>query len=446
MAIAPTGAIYKSLIFDGEDSRDYGVYITGEAVYNAPERDVEMISIPGRSGAFALDKGRFENIEVTYPAGIVAENEADFAEAISDFRNFLCSKKGYCRLQDEYNTDEYRMAVYRSGLEVTPTQLQSGEFEIIFECKPQRYLTSGDTVVEVSSGDMLDNPTLFEASPLIEASGYGEMSVNGYALKIENEVMGNTELQHSWIGNEVSDSNILTSFYDKIYVSPGIANTNDVITAGMTAKVILQVTNTAEVKSLGTPTNISVKDDGGTVISGVNATVKALNNKAIEITATLPASYEYGDPAQSLKCNVHFTITPTDGTDGTAYGTFECYVGVKFWQTNNDDELWLIADINSVETDAGSIPNAMLHNFTTSRINMIVNDVRVDSTSPAYGSPTFIDCEIGEVYKESGDDRISLNRFVSLGSQLPKLAVGSSEVTFDGTFSEVLIVPRWWRV
>ena len=94
MAIAPTGAIYKALKFDGVSSRTYGVYITGEAVYNAPERDVEMIKIPGRNGSFALDNGRFQNIEVSYPAGIFAETEADFRAAISDFRNFLCSRNG----------------------------------------------------------------------------------------------------------------------------------------------------------------------------------------------------------------------------------------------------------------------------------------------------------------------------------------------------------------
>ena len=70
MAVAPTGNIFKSLEFDGESSKGYGVYITGAAVYNAPEREVEMITIPGRNGSFALDHGRFQNIEVTYPAGI----------------------------------------------------------------------------------------------------------------------------------------------------------------------------------------------------------------------------------------------------------------------------------------------------------------------------------------------------------------------------------------
>ena len=79
-------------------------------------------------------------LSITYPAGIFATNEIDFASAVTDFRNYLCSKKGYCRLTDDYNPDEFRQAIYKSGLEVSPAQLKAGEFEIIFDCKPQRYL------------------------------------------------------------------------------------------------------------------------------------------------------------------------------------------------------------------------------------------------------------------------------------------------------------------
>ena len=177
MAITPTGAIYKTLTFDGESSADYGVYITGQAVFNAPEREVEMITIPGRNGTFALDKGRFENVTVTYPAGIFADTDEDFSEAISDFRNWLCSRQGYVRLEDDYNPNEYRLAVYKSGLEVELAQLKAGEFNIVFECKPQRFLTSGETEITVTSGDEITNPTLFDASPLLEVSGYGSLKV-----------------------------------------------------------------------------------------------------------------------------------------------------------------------------------------------------------------------------------------------------------------------------
>ena len=192
--MAVTGAIFKALTFNGESSRTYGVYITGQAVYNAPTRDVEMVTIPGRSGAFPLDHGRFENIEVTYPAGTFADNEEDFAAAISDFRNALCAAKGYCRLEDEYNPNEYRLAIYKSGLEVEPTALKAGEFDITFECKPQRYLKTGEDPVTIGASTALTNPTRFEASPEIRVKGYGTVAFNGYQVEIPDAVYGEVSL------------------------------------------------------------------------------------------------------------------------------------------------------------------------------------------------------------------------------------------------------------
>lgn len=172
MAVKPTpnNSLYKGLVFDGVDSRDYGIYITGEAVFNSPERDVEMIEIPGRNGAYALDKGRFSNIEVSYPAGIFGDTEADFRQGISAFRNALASRKGYKRLEDDYNPDEYRMAVYKSGLEVTPTALKAGEFAITFDCKPQRFLKSGETAVTIG-GDVTNPQTKSGSIVSIESDG-----------------------------------------------------------------------------------------------------------------------------------------------------------------------------------------------------------------------------------------------------------------------------------
>lgn len=180
--MAVTGAIFKALTFDGTSSRNYGVYITGEAVYNAPARVVEMVEIAGRNGALAMDMGRFENIEVTYHAGIYANNQSDFATAVSNFRNLLCSKVGYCRLTDEYNSTEYRMAVYKNGLEVTPVMLKAGEFDIVFDCKPQRFLMSGEAIKSVSSGSTITNPTLFESRPLIQLTGAGTLTIGNVRI------------------------------------------------------------------------------------------------------------------------------------------------------------------------------------------------------------------------------------------------------------------------
>lgn len=157
-------AIFKALTFDGVNSLDYGIYITGEAVYNAPERAVEMVNIPGKNGALALDQGRFENIEVTYHAGCFADSQADFADKVMKFRNALASRYTYKRLTDEYHPDEYRLGLYKSGLDVDAVRYgTAGEFNIVFDCKPQRFLVDGDreilptewTDVQTATGELV---------------------------------------------------------------------------------------------------------------------------------------------------------------------------------------------------------------------------------------------------------------------------------------------------
>lgn len=197
-------AIFKSLTFDGINSLDYGIYITGEAVYNAPERVVEMVSVPGRNGNIAIDQGRFENIEVTYPAGCFADSQADFADKVMKFRNALASRYTYKRLTDEYHPDEYRLGLYKSGLDVDAVRYgTAGQFDITFDCKPQRFLASGETAVTPSDGThSLYNPTQFESKPLIVVTGAGILQIGDYALTIvgrENQTIYiDCESQEAW--------------------------------------------------------------------------------------------------------------------------------------------------------------------------------------------------------------------------------------------------------
>ena len=130
--------------FDNTTSRSLSTYISGEGSFNAPERVYDMQAIPGRNGALAIDEKRFENIEVTYPAFIFQSTGSDFESKVIALRNFLLSRNGYKRLTDTYHTDEFRMAIYKSGLEVSPKNVnRAGSFNLTFECKPQRFLTSG---------------------------------------------------------------------------------------------------------------------------------------------------------------------------------------------------------------------------------------------------------------------------------------------------------------
>lgn len=415
--MAVTGAIFKALTFNGESSRTYGVYITGQAVYNAPTRDVEMVTIPGRSGAFPLDHGRFENIEGTYPAGTFADNEEDFAAAISDFRNALCAAKGYCRLEDEYNPDEYRLAIYKSGLEVEPAQLKAGEFDITFECKPQRYLKSGETAVTIGASTALTNPTRFEASPEIRVKGYGTVAFNGYQVEIPDAVYGDVSLVE---GARKSYGIPVTLGSDEY------ATSGDTITVTANLPVFFRAGRSGSTFKSGTiHTSPSKGTPSFTIIDSINSRIEVDGVtftflKGTSSTASITVAYD-------IKINAGGTVSTHTTT-------------VVYSASYNAS-----ADTIEMTFTASASPTTIYFSPNSSASRATIN-ASVYGSKSVLGNPTIIDCEAGKAYKETGSGIVPLNAYINLGAELPKLAVGNGTVTTSGSITECKIIPRWWKV
>lgn len=168
----------------GNDSRDYGVYISGEGVFNAPNREIAFISVPGRDGDIIGMETRLMNGVLTYKNAFIY---ADFSNQIAAFRAMLMETNGYRRLIDTYNPNIYRMAAYAGGMDVAPTKkLDAGMFDITFNVKPQRYLISGDTVSVFTASGNINNPTLFPSKPLIRVYGNGVLGVGAFSVTIIN--------------------------------------------------------------------------------------------------------------------------------------------------------------------------------------------------------------------------------------------------------------------
>ena len=169
--------------FDGVSSEDFGLYVGFAGVENAPARNIESIPIPGRNGALTIDNGYYENIEVAYQCVI----RRDFERNMSAARAYYLSKKGYKRLTDTARPDEYRLARYVAGLEVTPSQMrQQGAFKLVFDCMPQRFLVSGDEQKEFTADGELTNPTLYDAKPLIRVYGTGALGIGSTTVTISS--------------------------------------------------------------------------------------------------------------------------------------------------------------------------------------------------------------------------------------------------------------------
>lgn len=157
------------LTIAGKDSRDFGVYISGQGTFSAPEKAYTFYNVPGRNGAILGNEHRLENIEVSYECFIYS----NFNQNIADFRTFLLSLNGYQKLSDSYHTDEYRYAVYTGPFEPEVTSKNdAGSFTLTFNCKPQRYLISGDTTYSWVPGgsQTLVGSELQVYSPLLDQS------------------------------------------------------------------------------------------------------------------------------------------------------------------------------------------------------------------------------------------------------------------------------------
>lgn len=416
MAVKPTpnNSLYKGFTFDGIDSRDYGVYISGDAVFDSPERDVEMIEIPGRNGSFALDKGRFGNITVSYPAGLFGEDEASFREGIRALRNALASRKGYCRLEDDYNPNEYRMAVYKKGLEVDPALLKAGEFTIEFDCMPQRWLKSGETAVSVASGGTITNPTLFEASPLLQVWGYGDIDINGEDIVISDEVIGDVVIaQNGRIFRTLSAEKIQD--FDTTHFRQGDAISLEYIGVEMDFRP----------QSGLTVSNIQVARQ-----TGMSPTVTGLwkqNGGGVSVMFSLS----------------DFAI----GTSGSVSSRWGCTI-----QYSDNTSKIIIIDTFVQYNGAGRFVIHTDANQTTSASNYIRetdlswSDIIGHSTKSALGEPLYFDLDIGEAYKIENDEAVSVNNAVTIPAKLPVLVSGVNTITYDSDIEQLKVTPRWWEV
>lgn len=416
-------------IFDDIDTRNYDdVLVYFNEIDTTPKRVGEFIEIPNRNGSFFLDGGRYE--DVTHVYDIVALSKAD----ASDLINALASKVGYFKLQDSFNSDEYYSAVFDSKVEPNVTKERDKlTFKLTFTRKPQRWLTSGETAVEVESGDTLTNPTLFEASPLLEVEGYGTIDFNGYEIELTNETYGEITLTDRWFSSIYEMHFETSQSFDRYTVETG-----DIIT----------LVNSVGPHSLWS--DIAFKLNNAYTYNGEDVTVQQTNLER----------GQWGTSGPVFKNEIHLyarlgPTTFTVGTASTVSGILEVTFPVKSgntvvetvtletqiaWAYDGNDTISVIIDT--------TITGDTLNLWTLYGGRSFFNGppATTNSTATYLGHPTYIDCDLGEAYKIQNNKYMTLNKYIDLGSKLPTLAVGSTEITFDNTITDFKIVPRWWKV
>jgi len=222
-----------SFIFNSKSSLDYGIIIATHPESRHAERRGSTSTIPGRHGALYRDEAAFSTYEISYDVLLDARNVVDMYHLGRDLSAWLLTASGYCRLEDTYEPEHYRMARYVGSPDVANILFKFGRAELEFEVQPQRYLKSGEKEIEITEEiTTLRNPTAFAASPLIKVEMQSE------AQEITPTVIGADDMtwSYGYIGNKRMNPSLVHTVIQSSYTNCSVSNAIDV--SGMESAVI----------------------------------------------------------------------------------------------------------------------------------------------------------------------------------------------------------------
>ena len=208
------------VMFNGTSSQDLHALVQTAPEYEFPEKDYSVTHVEGRNGDIVIDTGSWQNVPRTYNLAIDTR-KISYAEVASKLVQWLHSASGYARLEDSYEPDFYRMAMYKDSGSISNIYSKAGQIEISFDCKPQRYLKSGEVSDLFTSNTEYRNPTDFPSKPkiVIHGSGSGTVKIGAYEITIFNILDGMTvdcEIQDTYKNNINCNSIVSIAEYPKI--------------------------------------------------------------------------------------------------------------------------------------------------------------------------------------------------------------------------------------
>ena len=190
-------------------SLNHGIILTAPPPIVFAEREIEAVSVAGRSGDLIFDTGRYKNVPIPYECAIIPEAGNSLRDTAVSALNLLRSAAGYSRLENTFQKDTFRVGRVASKISIESIMEQAGRFTVEFDCKPQRFKKSGEKAVPFSVEGQIWNSTEFEALPLIYVYGSaaGTVMVGGTTVEIKeisDQIILDCDIQNAY--RQVADS------------------------------------------------------------------------------------------------------------------------------------------------------------------------------------------------------------------------------------------------
>ncbi|MCD8087134.1 MAG: hypothetical protein LUE22_00900 [Oscillospiraceae bacterium] len=208
---------YEYFVFDGIDSRSVGLRLEDAITFDGAAPNVEAMSIPGRNGALHYFDGAYGNVTGSASCFVLQKN---VDKALAAIDRWLLLGFGYKRLEVATEPDYFRMARVSDGPGTEIRTRKLAVFDLKFDCKPQKFLKSGEETITITEATTLQNEW-FPALPLLKVYGssaavlaVGDTSIS--ISEIDEYVVLDCELQDAYKGTANKNSTITAPEFPRL--------------------------------------------------------------------------------------------------------------------------------------------------------------------------------------------------------------------------------------
>ena len=154
-----TRFVRNYLTFAGKNSKDFLLYISGPGVYDSPEADVELTSVPGKNGDIIRENAksgqrRFKKMGITYYALFFCHPPARTPAG----KSRVLSPGGYPGLPETYYHGFFLQARRQDTVSFETKGKKGASMELTFHCQPQRWSIEGQKKVKLLRPGVIRNP------------------------------------------------------------------------------------------------------------------------------------------------------------------------------------------------------------------------------------------------------------------------------------------------
>ena len=173
----------ETFYLDGIDAASVGIHLQKPIVFSGAVPNIESKTIPGRNGDLIFETGSYENRIGSASCFCLQE---DVEAAISSAGRFLMGGHGYRRLETSDDPDHYWMARVKNSPQIEMRLRVLAPFEIGFDCKPQRFLKSGENKTSFTASGSISNQYGQTALPLItlHCNGTGTLTIGSCVVEV----------------------------------------------------------------------------------------------------------------------------------------------------------------------------------------------------------------------------------------------------------------------